>query len=343
MGEKPASVAFAAIGLDHRHIYEMVGRLLELGCRCKGFWTEGTPQPLAGFRERFPDIPRVEDRRRLLDDPEVRLVLTAAPNDERTAIAIEAMRHGKDVMTDKPGCVSLDQLEALRRTVAETGRIWSVNFSERFEVRAVTRALELVREGAIGEVVHTTGLGPHRLNRHLRPAWFFERKRYGGILADIGSHQCDQFLAFTGAKEASVVAARVANLANPADPGLQDFGEAMLRAGRASGYFRVDWYTPDGLPTWGDGRLFVLGTEGYLELRKYVDIAGAPGVDHLFLVDRKGVRKIDCADAELPYYRLLIEDVLERSERAMPQAHAFAGTELALRAQALAEAQEGTP
>lgn len=343
MGEKPAPIAFAAIGLDHRHIYEMVGRLLELGCRCKGFWTEGTPQPLAGFRERFPDIPRVEDRRRLLEDPEVRLVLTAAPNDERAAIAIESMRHGKDVMTDKPGCVSLDQLEALRRTVAETGRIWSVNFSERFEVRAVTRALELVRGGAIGEVVHTTGLGPHRLNRHLRPAWFFERRRYGGVLTDIGSHQCDQFLAFTGARTASVVAARVANLANPADPGLQDFGEAMLRAGRASGYFRVDWYTPDGLPTWGDGRLFVLGTEGYLELRKYVDIGGAPGIDHLFLVDRKGVRKIDCADAELPYYRLLVDDVLERSERAMPQAHAFAATELALRAQALAEAQGSTP
>lgn len=343
MGEKPAPIAFAAIGLDHRHIYEMVGRLLELGCRCKGFWTEGTPQPLAGFRERFPDIPRVEDRRRLLEDPEVRLVLTAAPNDERASIAIEAMRHGKDVMTDKPGCVSLDQLEALRRTQAETGRIWSVNFSERFEVRAVTRALELVRAGAVGEVVHTTGLGPHRLNRHLRPAWFFERPRYGGVLTDIGSHQCDQFLAFTGATEASVVAARVANLANPADPGLQDFGEAMLRAGRASGYFRVDWYTPDGLPTWGDGRLFVLGTEGYLELRKYVDIGGAPGVDHLFLVDRKGVRKIDCADAELPYYRLLVEDVLERSERAMPQAHAFAATELALRAQALAEAEGAGP
>jgi len=339
--EQGASIAFAAIGLDHRHIYEMVGRLLELGCRCKGVWTEGEAQPLAGFRERFPDLPRVTDRRRLLDDPDVRLVLTAAPNDERAAVAIEAMRHGKDVMTDKPGCVTLEQLAELRRVQAETGRIWSVNFSERFEVRSVTRALELVRAGAIGKVVHVAGLGPHRLNRHLRPRWFFERRRYGGILADIGSHQCDQFLAFTGATEATVVAARVANLANPADPELQDFGEAVLRAGEASGFFRVDWYTPDGLPTWGDGRLFVLGTEGYLELRKYVDLDGRPGGDHLFLVDRAGVRRIDCARDELPYYRLLVGDVLERTERAMPQAHAFAATELALRAQALAESAEG--
>ncbi|MCX8101951.1 MAG: Gfo/Idh/MocA family oxidoreductase, partial [Geminicoccaceae bacterium] len=270
----------------------------------------------------------------LLEDPEIRLVLTAAPNDERAAIAIEAMRHGKDVMTDKPGCTSLEQLEALRRVVAETGRIWSVNFSERFEVRAVTRALELVRAGAIGRVVHTCGLGPHRLNKHLRPRWFFERSRCGGILADIGTHQIDQFLVFTGSSRAAIVAARVANYANPEEPEFEDFGEVLLESERASGYFRVDWYTPDGLPTWGDGRLTVLGTEGYIELRKYVDIAGRPGTDHLFLVDRQGVRHVDCSDAELPYYRLLVEDVHERSERAMPQAHAFTVSELALRAQA---------
>ena len=58
---------------------------------------------------------------------------------------------------------------------------------------------------------------------------------------------------------------------------------------------RVDWFTPDGLPTWGDGRLTILGTEGTIELRKYVDIAGRPGGDHLFLVDKKGVRHIDCS------------------------------------------------
>lgn len=343
MGEQLVPLAFAAIGLDHRHIYEMVGRLLELGCRCKGWWTLGEPQPLAGFRERYPDLVRVDDRRRLLDDPEVRLVLTAAPNDERAAVAIEAMRHGKDVMTDKPGCVSLDQLAELRRVQAETGRIWSVNFSERFEVRSVSRALELVRAGAIGKVVHTTGLGPHRLNRHLRPRWFFERPRYGGILADIGSHQIDQFLAFTGATDACIETARVANLANPDEPGFQDFGEMLLRAGEASGYVRVDWFTPDGLPTWGDGRLVVLGTEGYLELRKYVDLDGRPGIDHLFLVDRAGVRRIDCTGEELPYYRQLVADVRDRTQTAMPQAHAFKVTELALTAQALAERAGARP
>ena len=104
----------------------------------------GEPQPLAGFIKRFPHIPRVADKRRLLEDPTVQLILTAAIPADRAAIAIEAMRAGKDVATDKPGCTTADQLAALRRTVAETGRIWSVNYSERFEVKAVTRALELV-------------------------------------------------------------------------------------------------------------------------------------------------------------------------------------------------------
>ena len=331
---EPPTFKFAAIGLDHRHIYEQVGRLIEQGCECVGYWTEGEPQPLKGFAERFPHLPRVDDRRRLIEDPEVRLVVTAGIPRDRAAIALEAMRHGKDVMSDKPGCTTLDQLAELRRVVAETGRIWSVSYSERFEVRAVTRAAELVQAGAVGRVVQTLGIGPHRLNRHLRPAWFFDRESYGGILCDIGSHQIDQFLYFTGSTDAEVVASSVGNFANPGDLGLEDFGELLLRSDRAQAYVRVDWYTPDGLPTWGDGRLVILGTEGTIELRKYVDIAGRDGTDHLFLVDKTGTRHIDCRDAPLPYYANLVRDVAERTETAMPQAHCFKVMELALQAQA---------
>jgi predicted dehydrogenase len=330
------TLKFVAIGLDHRHIYEMTGRLLEMGCECVGYWTEGAPQPLAGFVRRFPHIPRVADKLRLLEDPTVQLVLTAAVNCDRAGIAIEAMRHSKDVMSDKPGCTTPDQLAELRRTVAETGRIWSVNYSERFEVRAVTRAIELVKAGAIGRVVQTVGLGPHRLNRQLRPAWFFQRHRYGGVLCDIASHQVEQFLIFTGSTDAEVITSAIGNFANPSDPELEDFGEMLLRSDHAQGYIRVDWYTPDGLNSWGDGRLTILGTDGYIELRKYIDVAGRPGTDHLFLVDNKQTRYIECGDADLPYAANLVADVLDRTERAMPQAHCFKVMELALKAQAMA-------
>ena len=331
MQEPP--LRFAAIGLDHRHIYHQVGRLLALGCECAGFWTDGEPPPLRGFLERFPHLPRFEDPGRLLDDPGIHLIVSAAVPDERAGIATRAMRRGKDVMMDKPGVTTPEQLREVERVQAETGRIWSVDFSERFEVRAMTRAAELIEAGAIGDVVHLTGFGPHRLNRATRPPWFFEPARTGGILCDLASHQIDQFLYLTGAPDAELVASAVANRANPDHPDLDDYGEVLLQAEGATGFFRVDWYTPDGLPTWGDGRLAVLGTEGFLEVRKYIDIAGAPGTDHLFLADKAGTRRIDCGDAPLPYYRALLRDIRERTETAMSQRHCFKVVELALRAQ----------
>ncbi|WP_136659750.1 Gfo/Idh/MocA family oxidoreductase [Nitratireductor sp. XY-223] len=326
----------AVIGVDHRHIYGQLAGMLALGCTCKGWWTKGNPQPVEGFVKRFPDIPRAEDRRILLDDPEIDLVLIADIPARRAALAIESMRAGKDVMTDKPGCTTLEQLEAIRETAAETGRIWSIDFSERFEVPAVSKAAELVSAGAIGTVVQTVGLGPHRLNRATRPGWFFDDSQYGGILCDIASHQIDQFLFFTGSTDAEIVSASIGNFANPGDPGLQDFGEVLLRSDKGQGYIRVDWYTPDGLPTWGDGRLTILGTEGYIELRKYVDVAGRPGTDHLFLVNGTTCEHIDASAAPLPYFGNLAHDVRDRTETAMGQAHCFKVMELAIRAQALA-------
>jgi predicted dehydrogenase len=222
---------------------------------------------------------------------------------------------------------------------AETGRIYSICYSEHFETRSTVKAGELVKAGAIGRVIHTTGLGPHRLGLNPRPPWFFQRARTGGTLTDIASHQCEQFLFFANTLEVEVAAATVANRAHPETPELQDFGELLLRAPHATGYVRVDWFTPDGLPTWGDGRLVILGTEGTIELRKYIDIGGRPGIDHLLLVDGGGVHRIDCEAVERPYARQLIADVRDRTETAMGQAHCFKAMELALTAQAMAERQ----
>jgi len=333
MAEYP-TLKFAAIGLDHRHIYHQVGRLLELGAECVGYHARDEAVPLAGFVERFPDLRRVSEQAALLEDPEVQLIVSAGIPGERADIAIAAMRHGKDVMVDKAGVITEAQLQAVRAVQRETGRIYSIDFSERFEVRAVTRAAELVRSGAIGRVVQTAGFGPHRLNRHTRPDWFFRRADTGGILIDIASHQIDQFLFFTGSSDAGIVASAVANYANPETPEFEDFGEVLLRSEQGSGYVRVDWFTPDGLANWGDGRLLILGTEGYIELRKYIDIAGREGTDHLFLVTNQETRYVDCSDAPLPYYQRLRNDIFDRTETAMAQAHCFKVCELALRAQA---------
>ena len=327
---------FAAIGLDHRHIFDLTRELREAGATCAGFSPATTdPHVLAGFRERFPEVPEA-DRDALLDDPSIDFIVSAAVPRERAALAIEAMRRGKDVMVDKPGIVSVEGLEAVQRAVRETGRIFSISFTERFLTPSTETALKLVREGAVGRVLQTIGLGPHRLNRSLRPDWFFDIAHYGGILVDIASHQIDQFLVFAGATDAEILASTAENRATPESPDFEDFGEILLRSGPASGYIRVDWFTPDGLPTWGDGRLIILGTEGTIEARKYVDIAGRPGKDHLFVVDRAGTRHLDCSGEPLTYFRAFLADLRNRTETAMPQSHVFTVSRLALAAQASA-------
>lgn len=330
------TLRFAAIGIDHRHIFGMAANMINVGAEFAGWWTDGQPNTVAGFVERFPDVARADSVEALLNDASVGLVLLSGIPCERAEWAIRAMEAGKDVLTDKPGCTTLDQLDTIKATVKRTGRIWSIDFSERFEVPAATLAARLVAEGAIGKVVQTLGIGPHRLNRSTRPDWFFNRLSYGGILTDIGSHQIDQFLFFTGSTDAEVVMASVANFANPDDPGLQDFGEIVLRSDKGRGYIRVDWYTPDALPTWGDGRLTILGTDGYIELRKYVDV-GSDGTDHVILVNGERCEKIDASAMDLPFFARFAADLRDRSETAMTQAHVFKVCELSLKAQAIAE------
>jgi predicted dehydrogenase len=332
------TIRFAVIGINHNHIFGQVNALFAAGARLVGFFA-AAEDLAANFARRYPQALRFDSTARILDDPNIALVVSAGVNAERAPLGIEVMRAGKDFMTDKPGMTSLAQLAEVRRVQAETKRIYSIYYSEHFAVRCVVKAGELVRAGAIGSVVNTVGLGPHRIARASRPGWFFERQRYGGILTDLASHQIEQFLFFTAAEEVEVVAANVANRTNPAHPELQDFGDMLLHAPGATGYIRVDWLTPDGLPTGGDGRLVIVGTKGTIEMRKYIDIGGQNGTDHLFLIDNNSVQRIDCTFVDLPFGRQLVQDVLHRTNLSMPQTRCFKAMELALTAQAMAEAR----
>ena len=329
-------IKFAVIGVNHAHINSMVDAVLRGGGELVSIYAK-EPDLTAGFARRYPQAAVVAGENEILEHASIQLVLSAAIPDERAPTGIRVMQHGKDYMADKPGITTLEQLAEARRVQAQTRRIYSIMYSERLENRATVKAGELVKAGAIGRVVQTIGLGPHRMTPKTRPAWFFERPRYGGILCDIGSHQADQFLFFTGSTRADVVSSQVANVHNQQHPTFEDFGDVTLRGDKGAGYIRVDWFTPDGLATWGDGRLTILGTDGFIEIRKNIDIAGRPGESHLFLVDQKETRYIDCKDVVLAYGPQIVEDVLHRTETAMPQPHCFLATELMLKAQKQAQ------
>ena len=325
-------IRFSVIGINHGHIYGQVEAVKRGGGEFVSYYAK-EPDLLEAFAKRFPEAKLARSEKEILEDSSVHLVLSSIVPAERAPLGIRVMRHGKDYMADKPGITTLEQLADVRRVQKETRRIYSIMYSERFENRATVKAGELVKAGAIGKVVQTIGLGPHRMNSATRPDWFFDRRHFGGIITDIGSHQFDQYLYFTGTTKADIVASQVGNINHPQYPKFEDFGDVMVRGDGGTGYIRVDWFTPDGLKSWGDGRLTILGTDGFIEIRKNIDIAGRDGGNHLFLTDQKETKYIDCSEVALPYGEQLVDDILNRTETAMTQEHCFLATELALKAQ----------
>ena len=325
-------IKFSVIGINHAHINSQVDAVTRGGGQLISLYAK-EPDLVATFTKRYPQVKLANSEKEILEDTSIQLILSSAIPVDRAGIGIRAMQHGKDYMVDKPGITTLEQLEEVRRVQKQTSRIYSIMYSERFENKATVKAGDLVKEGAIGNVIQTVILAPHRISLTTRPDWFFDKKYFGGIITDIGSHQFDQFLFFTNSDKADIVASQVGNVAHPKYPNFEDFGDVMLQGNGGAGYIRIDWFTPDGLKTWGDGRLTILGTEGYIEVRKNIDIAGREGANHLFLVNNKETKYIDCNNVELPYGRLLVDDVLNRTETAMSQKHCFLATELALKAQ----------
>ena len=335
-GQAPSKLKFSVAGTNHSHIFGMADAVIRGGGELVSFH-EAEPALAAAFARRYPQARQVASEQAILDDPTTKLVLSSIIPVQRAPLGIRVMQAGKDYMADKPGITTLEQLAEVRKVQAATRRIYSICYSERFENASTVKAGDLVRAGAIGRVIQTIGLGPHRVTPASRPAWFWDPTQYGGIICDIGAHQFDQFLYFTNSTSGTIVSSQIGNVHHPDKPAFQDFGDVMVRGNRGTGYIRLDWFTPDGLPVWGDGRLTILGTDGYIEARKYVDIGGRPGANHLFLVDQKGVQRIDASNTPLPYGPQLVDDVLNRTETAMTQAHCFLATELALKAQAQAQ------
>jgi predicted dehydrogenase len=326
-------IKFAVIGLDHAHIYGMTDAVIRGGGVLAAFYATDAGQ-IATFRKRYGnDVKLARSEAEILDDKSILLVAGAPIPDLRAPLGIRVMRAGKDYLGDKPAITTLAQLAEVRRAVKETKRKFAIMYSERLESRASVHAGQLVDEGRIGKVVQTINIAPHRITPASRPDWFWEKARYGGILTDIGSHQADQFLYYTKTTKAHVVASQTGNLNWHDKPQFEDFGDMIATGNGGTGYIRVDWFTPDGLPTWGDGRLFLLGTEGYIELRKYVDIAGRPGGNHLLVADKKGVQYIDCSKVHLPFGPQFVTDIVERTSLAQDQDQALLAAELVLTAQ----------
>ncbi len=340
------SIRFSVCGMSHDHIFGMVGAIQRGGgVLVSAYGAE--PDKVAGFKKRFPEVKIVSSEEEILHDSSIQLVLSSTIPNERAPLGVRVMKAGKDYLSDKPGATTLEQIEEIRKTIAATKRIYGILYSERLEVKAAVKAGELIKAGAIGKVIQTINIAPHQIVQKgadpyaggagSRPDWFWEPVKYGGILCDIGSHQVDQFLYYTGSTSAEVVASQVANVNHPQRPKFQDFGDMMLRGDKGFGYVRLDWFTPDGLGTWGDGRLFILGTNGYIEVRKYTDVARGKQGNNLFIVDKDQARYIDCNNLDLPFGPQFVADIVNRTHIAQDQTQCLLAAELVVRAQLKAQ------
>jgi predicted dehydrogenase len=340
---KKGEFRFAAVGLDHGHIYGMSNGLVEAGAEAAWVY-DPDPSKVEAYVKLFPDVKVAESEEQILSDETIQLVAGASIPSERCALGLRVMDAGKDYFADKPPLITLSQLEQAKEKVRETGQKYAVYYSERIHVEAAVYAGDLIKDGAIGKVVQVVNLAPHRMNPDSRPDWFFDNSKYGGILCDIGSHQIEQFLTYAGAKDAQVLHSKVGNYTMPEYPGFEDFGDATLLADNgATMYFRVDWFNPAALPVWGDGRTFILGTKGYIELRKYIDVGRDPQSDHVYLVNDDVEQHIPVyGKVGFPFFGQLVLDCLTRTENAMTQAHAFKTIELGIKAQMQAQTIDHT-
>jgi len=334
----PGEFPFSVIGLDHGHIFAMCNGLLEAGATLTRVYDPDKVK-VADFIKRYPQAIAAESQDEILGDAACRLVASAIRPCDRAALGLRVLEHGKHYFVDKPGMLTLDEVEAARAACARTGLRYAVYFGERLHVEGAVFAGQLIAKGAIGRVVHVTILAPHRLNKAARPAWFFEKELNGGIIADLGSHQVEQFLSFSGARKLRVTHSTLANFANHEKKNFYDFGDGTLVADNgATCYFRVDWFTPDGLGAWGDGRVFIIGTEGTIEIRKYIDVANSPDGDHVYVVDGSGEHRYEVAGkVGFVFFGQFIRDCLDGTETAIGQEHTFEAMRAALTAQAGAE------
>lgn len=335
---EPGDFTFSVTGLDHGHIFGQTNGLLDAGATLRYVY-DPDPKKLDDFLERYPDAIRADSLEQILEDDQTQLVASASIPCDRGPLGVEVLGAGKHYFTDKSPFTTLSQLEEAKQAVAASGKRYMVYYSERLHNESSMKATQLIEEGAIGNVLQVINLAPHRMSKDARPDWFFEKDKYGGILTDIGSHQFEQFLAFTGAKDGTVNFARVENFTAPDKPGLEDFGEASLTMDTgASCYCRIDWLTPDGLRVWGDGRVFVVGTEGTMEIRKYIALARQEPGNKILLVNGEEETEIDCdGSTGFPFFGEMILDLLDGTERAMTQDHIFKAAELSMIAQAMAD------
>ena len=166
---------FAVIGVSHRHVFSMCDGLLKAGAELK-YVFDGNEDLMSEFTVKYPQCEICFTQNEIYKKDDINLIVTAGVPSQRAEIAVKALKSGKNVLVDKAPVISLPQLEFVRKTIKETNKKYFVYYGESVDEPSTVYALDLVKRGIIGKVLHISGSAPHCLNPEIRPNWYWGRQ-----------------------------------------------------------------------------------------------------------------------------------------------------------------------
>ncbi|MFD2671393.1 Gfo/Idh/MocA family protein [Marinicrinis sediminis] len=264
---------FAIIGCQHAHISIFIEEMLALGHVCKGIY-ERENHRLAEQIARKYDLPIVASLEEL-EQESIDLIGCAAINNEKIDIMEWCEQFGKPIMIDKPAVTNRDGLKRLSALISRNQLEIGMLLTERYRP-SVSTLKRRIAEGRYGTIVHISMRKPHMLRPEDRPDWHFSKEQSGGIINDLFVHDID-LLRWLLADEICEMQAFRSKRILPEYPDFYDAAGLQIKMqGGGTAQLYADWHTPESCWTYGDGRIFVTGTEGTAELRLSGDPLRAP-------------------------------------------------------------------
>ncbi|RKN71210.1 Gfo/Idh/MocA family protein [Paenibacillus ginsengarvi] len=258
------SYRFGIYGCQHAHIASFVDQMLALGATCAGIYEPESPSLAQSLAQRH-GIMLVDSPDAFLDSS-VNVIGSSAVNNRKIDVIEWCERHGKHVMLDKPVATNREQLERLEAVLNRGSIQVGVMLTERFRA-SIHTLKQAIDAGKLGRIVSISTRKPHRLSPASRHAWHFSKRESGGLVIDLFIHDFDLLRFLTGQEVASVHS-QVAKHILPEYPDFYDTAAAQVSmSGGTMAQLYTDWHTPTKSWTWGDCRIFIVGTEGCAELR----------------------------------------------------------------------------
>lgn len=273
---------------------------------------------------------------KLFADSNVELVVVGDCYGSRGSLVIEALKHGKHVIADKPLCTKLSELDEIERLSKEKNLTVSCMFTMRFEDK-INSVKELIDSGELGEINNVYFGGQHPLQYGRRPSWYFEEGKHGGVINDIAIHGVDLLSYLLGDSIDKISGARCWNKYAKAEPEFLDSAQFMATTKNGGGVIAdVSYAIPDGvefnLPYYWQFNLW--GTKGVISF-------SLNEKDSVYYIkNNNNAQSLKQVPAKTDYLTDFLRTVKGEKDVILPSYEVFSSTRQTLKLQEFSENQK---